>query len=141
MNAIAKAALAKVAALKATEQSAPTVARGLVSLFDGLASIEPRVRSLFHGLFVDVSNPENSLFPGFIGLVQYDAKQTMVAARESRREVRKSARALRRERRAALRIATGRVIDPTAVFNFGILRCRGNRKGDSFRVTFRIAAV
>lgn len=139
MNATAKQAIRKVAAVKAAQREETTDARGLVSLFPGLASIEPRVRSLFNGLFVDESNRENSLFPGFVALVQYDAKRAMVEARDARRSLRKDARAIRRAARAERRASRGLASD-SSLFNFGFLRVRASKNGRTFRVTFRIDA-
>ena len=122
MNAVAKQAIRKVAAVKnAAKVAEITKPKGLVSLFPGLARID--------------LNKSNSLFPGFVALVMDDARNQMQAARDARRSLRKDARALRRAERAARRASKGHATDDS-LFNFGFLRVRANRKGTAFRVTF-----
>src|SRR5262245_57765606 len=118
MTATVKQALRKVTAVKAqTAAATETKPRGLVSLFPGLASIEKKL-------------DRGSLFPGFIALVQDDAKNYVRAMRANARQLRREARASRRSGRP----------DASSVFNFGFLRVKRVKKTETFRVTFAVSA-
>lgn len=117
-----KAAMRKAEQVKAEQASKPTK---LIPLFAGFASLDFR--------------KSDSLFPGFVELGMWILKSEAASARDMLRSAKKERRAMRKAARAERRAARLPYSD-ASVFNFGIVKARTSKSGNTYRVTFNVPA-